>query len=106
MVSFTEEAIEALKKSIKGSQLVRICVKGGGCSGMVYDMQIIDEPKDTDLIIDFEEDNVKVCLDRQSAFFLDETVVDHETTLAQSGFQFRNGKATASCGCGKSFSTS
>ena len=105
MISFTEDAIEALKKSIKENQLVRIAVKGGGCSGMMYDMQTVDDHKDSDVIIDFEEDNIKVCIDRKSAFLLEQTVVDYETSLAYSGFKFVNQKASHSCGCGKSFAS-
>ena len=40
----------------------------------------------------------------QSSFMLDETTVDYESTLAQSGFKFINNQAAKSCGCGKSFS--
>ena len=55
-------------------------------------------------MIEFDEDNLKICLDPQSSFILSETTVDYEISLVQSGFKFINKSATKSCGCGKSFS--
>ena len=62
---------------------------------------IMDQEKDS--IIDFEDYSVQICIDPQSSFMLDETIVDYETSLAQSGFKFVNPKAQRSCGCGQSF---
>ena len=102
MIEFTENALNALKNSTEESDYVRIAVKGGGCSGFMYDVKIESEPSQGDEVFDF--DGIKICLDRQSSFMLSDTIVDYETTLAQSGFKFLNAQATRSCGCGQSFS--
>jgi iron-sulfur cluster assembly accessory protein len=102
MVVFTESAINILKQSVDPPDLIRIAVVGGGCSGFMYDMAVEEKPSPNDVVLDL--DNLRVCLDPQSAFMLSETTVDYETTLAQSGFKFLNEQATRSCGCGKSFS--
>ena len=103
MIEFTQGAIETLKKRAKEGDFVRIAVKGGGCSGFLYDMEIESAPSDGDIVLEFQD--IRVCLDRQSSFMLSDTVVDYEETLAQSGFKFINGQATRSCGCGQSFSS-
>ena len=102
MVSFTENALKILKESVDTPDLLRISVVGGGCSGLMYDMEVEDEPADNDIILELSE--LKICMDPQSSFMLTDTTVDYESTLAQSGFKFVNEQATKSCGCGKSFS--
>ena len=104
MIQFTEKAIDILAGSVDSGDLVRISVKGGGGSGFLYDIQIESEPRAEDTVIEFDEDNLKICLDPQSSFILSETTVDYEISLVQSGFKFINKSATKSCGCGKSFS--
>ena len=54
--------------------LVRISVTGGGCSGFLYDVQIEEDPRAGDSIIEFEEYGVTVCIDKKSAFILEETM--------------------------------
>jgi iron-sulfur cluster assembly protein len=102
MVEFTESAIKTLKQSVEDTDYLRIAVRGGGCSGFMYDMQIEEEPSKGDEILEF--DGVKICIDRKSSFMLTDTTIDYETTLSQSGFKFVNKKATGTCGCGSSFS--
>jgi len=102
MLDFTENAIKTLKTSVEESDYLRIAVKGGGCSGFMYDMQIEESPNEGDTILEF--DGVKICLDRKSSFMLSDTTIDYESTIAQAGFKFINKKATGSCGCGQSFS--
>tara|TARA_R100000808_G_C2154617_1_gene165734 strand:+ start:8283 stop:8597 length:315 start_codon:yes stop_codon:yes gene_type:complete len=103
MIAFTEKAIEILKDAVKSPDMIRVSVKGGGCSGFMYDVAIESQPRENDTIIDFEEDDLKICIDPKSAFMLDETTVDYESTLAQSGFKFYNKQASKTCGCGQSF---
>ena len=105
MIQFTEKAIDILKSSVTSPEMVRISVKGGGCSGFLYDVKIEPEPRADDTVIEFDEDNLKICIDPQSSFMLSETTVDYEISLVQSGFKFINKSATKSCGCGKSFSS-
>jgi|TARA_R100000306_G_scaffold61783_1_gene65516 iron-sulfur cluster assembly protein len=104
MIQFTEKAIDILKSSVTSPEMVRISVKGGGCSGFLYDVKIEPEPRADDTVIEFDEENLKICIDPQSSFMLSETTVDYEISLVQSGFKFTNKSATKSCGCGKSFS--
>ena len=104
MLDFTEKAIDILKSSVTSPEMVRISVKGGGCSGFLYDVKIEPEPRADDTVIEFDEENLKICIDPQSSFMLSETTVDYEISLVQSGFKFTNKSATKSCGCGKSFS--
>ncbi len=103
MISFTEKALEVMREAAQEGGIIRVAVKGGGCSGFLYQVKVEDNPQENDSIIEFEEGDLKVCIDPQSAFMLDETVVDYETSLAQSGFKFVNPKAERSCGCGQSF---
>ena len=102
MLDFTDSAIKTLKNSVEESDYLRIAVKGGGCSGFMYDMQIEESPNEGDTVLEF--DGVKICLDRKSSFMLSDTTIDYESTLTQSGFKFVNKKATGTCGCGSSFS--
>lgn len=104
MIKFTEKAIDILASSVETNDIIRISVKGGGCSGFLYDIKIESEPQENDTVIEFDEDNLKICIDPQSNFMLSETTVDYETGLVQSGFKFINKSATKSCGCGQSFS--
>ena len=103
MISFTEKAVEVLKEAAKSPDMIRIAVKGGGCSGFIYDVKVESNPQQDDLIIEFEEDDLKICIDPQSSFMLEQTTVDYESTLTQSGFKFHNEQATKTCGCGQSF---
>ena len=85
------------------SQMIRVSVTGGGCSGFMYGVTVEDTPREDDLVIEFDCVNLKICIDPKSSFMLDKTIVDYESTLAQSGFKFVNENATKTCGCGQSF---
>jgi iron-sulfur cluster assembly protein len=102
MIEFTEAATKQLLESIDPGDYIRIGIRGGGCSGFMYDLEIESETSQNDIVVEFSE--LKVCMDPQSAFMLSETIVDYQETLTQSGFKFSNNKAAKSCGCGKSFS--
>jgi iron-sulfur cluster assembly protein len=103
MIELTEAATKYLLDAIDPGDYVRIGIRGGGCSGFMYDLEIEEEASKGDVIVELE--NLKICMDPQSAFMLSETVIDYQQTLTQSGFKFSNNKATKSCGCGKSFSS-
>ena len=102
MITFTEKAIDILKKSTQPEGYIRIGVAGGGCAGFSYVVEVASNSSQSDRILEFDE--LKVCIDPKSFFILSKTTVDYEETLAQSGFKFINEQATKSCGCGKSFS--
>lgn len=83
------------------TQGLRLAVKGGGCSGLSYDMKF-DEIKDKDLIQEFE--NFKIVVDPKSAIYVKGMIIDFDDSLTGKGFTFKNPNATDTCGCGESFS--
>ena len=102
MVQFTDAAVNHLKGALEEGDVVRVAVKGGGCSGMSYDLSIEDEVDEEDLLIEYGE--VKVYVDPHSSFILKDTTVDYVTSFQQQGFSFLNPNANTTCGCGSSFS--
>ncbi|ANQ49286.1 iron-sulfur cluster assembly accessory protein [Flammeovirga sp. MY04] len=83
-------------------QNVRVSVKGGGCSGLMYDLAFDAEIKDTDDV--FEDKGVKIFVDKKSLLYLVGTTLDFSDGLNGKGFQFVNPNASRTCGCGESFS--
>jgi iron-sulfur cluster assembly protein len=82
---------------------LRVGVKGGGCSGLTYILEIVeDDPSDTDKVI--EENGVKLYVDKKSYVFLAGTVLEYSGGLNGKGFVFNNPNAKTTCGCGTSFS--
>lgn len=105
-IDITEKAIKQVKRikaenSIPEEHALRIGVKGGGCSGMTYQMGFDGEIKDGDSVI--EKDNIKLLVDGKSLFYLTGTVLDFSDGLNGKGFVFINPNATKTCGCGESF---
>ena len=81
---------------------LRVAVKGGGCSGLTYDLAIDDVAKDSDKVI--EQHGVSIMIDKKSYIFLAGTVLDYSGGLNGKGFVFSNPNAKTTCGCGTSFS--
>ena len=81
---------------------LRVGVKGGGCSGLTYVLDISDEVKPEDKVI--EENGVKLIIDKKSYVFLAGTTLDYSGGLNGKGFMFNNPNAKTTCGCGTSFS--
>lgn len=79
----------------------RIAVDSGGCSGFQYDFTF-DEKRDGDTELTFGA--VTIIVDARSLPFLGGCTVDFLDDFQGSGFSVQNPNATASCGCGKSFS--
>jgi iron-sulfur cluster assembly protein len=102
MIIFTEAAVTHLKSALEEGDIIRVAVKGGGCSGMSYSLSIEDEFDEEDILVEY--DNVKVYVDPSSSFILNDTTVDYVKTLQQQGFSFNNPNANTTCGCGSSFS--
>ncbi|MBI2935346.1 MAG: iron-sulfur cluster assembly accessory protein [Chloroflexi bacterium] len=103
----TEKAAEkaryfAQKEGIAEGFGVRVAVKGGGCSGLVYTLSIDKEPGPDDKVI--EQHGVKVFVPKRSFVFLAGTVLDFSDGLNGKGFTFMNPNAKSTCGCGNSFS--
>ncbi len=108
-VTLTETAAKEVKRFIEegeyeGDTVLRIGVAGGGCSGLSYSLNIVN---DFDAANDSktEQHGVSVVVDKKSALFLEGTTVDYYEGIEQRGFQFHNPTAKKSCGCGNSFST-
>lgn len=81
---------------------VRVGVKGGGCSGLMYDLDFDSELKEEDKII--EDNNIKIVIDKKSMLYLVGTELDYTGGLNGKGFSFINPNASRTCGCGESFS--
>lgn len=80
---------------------IRVSVKGGGCSGLMYDLDFDDKIVDGDQV--FEDKGVKIIVDKKSMLYLLGTKLDFSDGLNGKGFQFINPNATRTCGCGESF---
>ena len=83
-------------------QVLRVAVEGGGCSGFQYEITLDDAPKEDDLILEGEGE--RVVIDSVSLPFLADATIDFEEELIGARFIIQNPNATASCGCGTSFS--
>ena len=81
---------------------VRVGVKGGGCSGLMYQLDFDHEMKDDDQV--FEDNGVKVVVDKKSFLYLVGTELRYSGGLNGKGFEFHNPNANRTCGCGESFS--
>ncbi len=96
------KAREALVKRGTPDAMLRLGVRGGGCSGFAYVIEFADETTPRDQV--FEFDGLKVVVDPKSLVFLNGSTLDYETKLMSHGFKFINPNESAGCGCGESFS--
>lgn len=107
-VILTEAAAREIKTIIEQQELdadkvrLRVGVKGGGCSGFSYLLDLTENKKDSDE--EFEIHGIKVICDPKSLLYLNGTTVDFRDEIMGRGFVFGNPNATSSCGCGSSFS--
>jgi iron-sulfur cluster assembly protein len=106
VIALTPGAIKQVKrqqeKTGKVGYYLRLGVKGGGCSGLSYVIDMEEEPDEFDLT--WEVDGLKVVVDRKSALYLKESTLDYNIkNLMEGGFVFSNPQAVRSCGCGTSF---
>ena len=90
------------QKLDKESYFLRVGVKGGGCSGISYEMGFDDIPQEGDNVI--EGNSIKIVIDKKSYLYLFGTELDFSDGLNGKGFQFINPNASRTCGCGESFS--
>jgi len=108
MITVTDRAVQAIRESIAqenqsvADSYLRVSVKGGGCSGMMYDLSIETAMRDGDEIL--ERNDVRIVVDPKSKLFLHGMTLDFTTGLNGKGFVFSNPNATGTCGCGESFS--
>jgi len=101
----TESALRRIAELIKSdsnhNSALRIAVDGGGCSGFMYQYQLVELVNADDYVL--EQDGIKIAIDPLSQQFLAGSSVDFIEELGSSYFQINNPKATAKCGCGNSF---
>lgn len=104
-ITLTERAAKRINKIASdsdGKQHLRISVLGGGCSGFQYEFALDGERNEDDLVI--ERDGATVLIDSVSLVYVLGSEIDYVDDLIGSQFQIKNPNATASCGCGTSFS--
>jgi iron-sulfur cluster assembly protein len=105
-LSLTASAVEQIKRLLardsRNGCALRVAVADGGCSGFSYKLDFDDQHKPDDLVL--ELNGVKVFVDNRSAPYLAGMVIDFVPGLYGGGFKFSNPNATATCGCGTSFS--
>jgi iron-sulfur cluster assembly accessory protein len=92
----------ASQAEVMGAAGLRVRVMGGGCSGMMYKMEIADGPVEGDEV--FEREGFRVYVDKKSLFFLNGSELDYHDGLTGAGFKFTNPNVKGTCGCGESFS--
>ena len=80
---------------------LRVRVVPGGCSGFQYSLNIEEESRQGDFIL--EEQGVRLFVDMFSAQYLNGVTIDYTSNMMGSGFTFENPNATGGCGCGSSF---
>lgn len=108
-IAVSKPAVDAMRKQIekRGGGAIRLGVRGGGCSGFSYSIELDDgEPRPGDIVLEFPEDGrklVRVFCDKKSILYLGGSVLDWEKTLMFQGFKFRNPHEATRCGCGHSF---
>ncbi|MES2618012.1 MAG: iron-sulfur cluster assembly accessory protein [Bacteroidota bacterium] len=105
-ITITPRATEKVHQLMQDEKMgpdyfVRVSVKGGGCSGLSYDLDFDNEHKDSDQ--EFVNGDVKIICDLKSYLYLAGTELDFTDGLNGKGFNFINPNAKRTCGCGESF---
>ena len=115
-VIVTENAARAIRDIIKEQDLdaettrLRVGVKGGGCSGFSYLLDLTEKQRDSDEVWEYtysleaDEFTIRIVCDPKSYLYLNGTEIDFKDEIMGRGFVFNNPNATSTCGCGSSFS--
>lgn len=103
MIVISPVAVNKIRELREGNQVLRVAVVGGGCSGLSYKLSFTERPEEDDNVLTFDPDLV-VVMDKKSALFLNDLVLDYSDGLNGTGFVFNNPNAKRTCGCGSSFS--
>lgn len=96
------QAIKLMNEDNKDGHFIRVGVEGGGCSGLMYQLTFDNTITDGDK--EFEDNGIKVVVDKKSFLYLIGTTLDFSGGLNGKGFVFSNPNADRTCGCGESFS--
>ena len=105
-ISITKDAADYVRnfaeQAGKPDSDIRVGVKGGGCSGLVYTLSIEGDATGDDKVI--EDKGIRIFVPKKSYIFLAGMVLDFSDGLNGKGFVFNNPNAKTACGCGNSFS--
>jgi iron-sulfur cluster assembly protein len=101
-VTLTQKAVKQINALMdqNGHYGLRLGVKKGGCAGMEYTLDYVDEVAQHDEVI--EQDGARVLIAPMAQMFLFGTEIDYEVSLLDAGFKFNNPNVTEACGCGES----
>lgn len=104
-VTLTAGAVAEIRKLMAAdnfdtTQVLRVGVKGGGCSGMTYVLGF-DQQTENDMTFDVE--GITCVMDKAHQIYLYGMLVDWQDGLNNRGFTFKNPNASSTCGCGTSF---
>lgn len=97
-----QQAIKLMSEDNKEGAFIRVGVQGGGCSGLMYNLDFDNVLKEDDK--EFEDNGIKIVVDKKSFLYLVGTTLDYSGGLNGKGFVFVNPNADRTCGCGESFS--
>jgi iron-sulfur cluster assembly accessory protein len=103
-ITVTDRAAQRIKDIIAGNpgkRHLRVSVMGGGCSGFQYGFELDDARAGDDIAV--EKNGATVVIDQVSLGFMEGAEIDFVDDLIGASFRVRNPLATASCGCGTSF---
>lgn len=102
----TEKAAIEVKRIIaemnEGEKFLKVAVRGGGCSGFQYALNLDDEHKPERELL-HEQHGVKIAIDKISALYLDGVTIDFYEDVSKRGFVFDNPKPVGTCACGSHF---
>ena len=105
MITVTDDAkvraLELMSEDQKEGQFIRVGVEGGGCSGLMYQLEFDNKLSENDK--EFKNNGVRVVVDKKSFLYLIGTTLDYSGGLNGKGFVFKNPNADRTCGCGESF---
>jgi len=105
LIRITETAARKLESLLqdkgKPEGALRLAVVGGGSYGLQYVMDLVDGPKERDILVPIS--NVRLVIDPKSALFVSGSVLDYSEDLQKGGFKVTNPNAVAHCSCGESF---
>ncbi len=110
-IELTENAAGEIRTIIGKQELdlekvrLRVGVKGGGCSGFNYLLDLTEQDEDNgEQFESFEKHGIQIICDPKSYLYLNGTTIDFKDEVMGRGFVFTNPNATSTCGCGSSFS--
>lgn len=107
-ITITEKALNKAYDLMRDANIsapdyfLRVGVKGGGCSGLTYELDFDNESKTGDM--EFGDERLKIVCDMKSFLYLCGTELEFSDGLNGKGFSFINPNASRTCGCGESFS--